>query len=159
MCLAVNGDRHQCANANELTVSIGGLTSAYVLSYRTFLASLQPSERALYRYPKIESMNSPEREKKADRGARKELMPSISWLEGFTHASGFRLLISHHPEYYDLIPSVDLVLCGHTHGAQARIKIGNRWIGAFAPGQSFFPHYCYGRYGNMIISAGLTNTT
>ena len=36
-------------------VSIGGLTSAYVLSYRQFLSSLQPSERALSHYPKKRS--------------------------------------------------------------------------------------------------------
>ena len=137
-------------------VSIGGLTSAYVLSYRQFLSSLQPSERALIRYPKRESIALPEREKKAD---REELMPSISWLDAFSHTAGFRLLVSHHPEYYDLLPSVDLVVCGHTHGAQMRFKIGGRWIGAFAPGQGLLPKFCYGRYGNMIISAGLTNTT
>ena len=155
---------------NGSAVIIGGLTSAQVLSYRQFLSSLPPSEQALCRYPRRESGEALTRRRgrsgrdagersKARSRARQEPMPSISWLDSFSHTRGFRILLSHHPEYYDLIPSCDLVLCGHTHAGQWKCKIGGRWIGLFAPGQGFFPRYCYGRYDNMIISSGLTNTT
>ena len=84
---------------------------------------------------------------------RKE--PDIDWLKQGT-PDGWRVLLCHHPEYYDLVePYADLILCGHTHGSQI-ILFGH---GLFAPGQGWFPKYTKGQYGKMIVSAGLTNTT
>ena len=77
------------------------------------------------------------------------------WLKNSPGGS-YRLLLSHHPESYSLVePYADLILSGHTHGAQI-ILFGH---GLFAPGQGWFPRYSRGRYGKMIVSAGLTNTT
>jgi len=84
---------------------------------------------------------------------RKE--PDIDWLKQGT-PDGWRVLLCHHPEYYDLVePYADLILSGHTHGSQI-ILFGH---GLFAPGQGWFPKYTKGQYGKMCVSAGLTNTT
>lgn len=81
-------------------------------------------------------------------------MPDTEWLKDCP--DGYKILLSHHPEYYDLVePYADLILSGHAHGGQARL-FGH---GLFAPGQGFFPRYSKGIYGKMCVSAGLTNTT
>ena len=80
-------------------------------------------------------------------------IPDLDWLKN--SPKGFKILLNHRPEYYDYISEyADLVISGHTHGAQ--IRLFNK--GIFAPGQGFFPKYSKGQYGNMIVSAGLTNT-
>ena len=49
---------------------------------------------------------------------------------------------------------VDLVLAGHAHGGQIRI----REQGVYAPGQGLFPRYTKGVVdGRMIVSAGAGN--
>lgn len=84
----------------------------------------------------------------------KNRKPDIEWLED--SPEGFKILLCHHPEYYDLVePYADLILSGHSHGSQI-ILFGH---GLFAPGQGWFPKYTKGQYGKMIVSAGLTNTT
>ena len=81
-------------------------------------------------------------------------VPDTEWLKN--SPDGYRLLCCHHPEYYPLIEDyADCVVAGHAHGAQWRF-FGR---GVFAPGQGFFPKYSKGRYGKMLVSAGLTNTT
>ena len=176
-------------------VNIAGLTSGHVLEYRMFIEELKavadgnllpgeahlpsPSvtpqearERLLSAYPKRLPSDYQKPDRKAVRGASRRdhdhrSFPSVSWLEQFSQLSGYKVLLSHHPEYFDLIdsvssspeapaaPSVDLLLCGHTHGGQWRLFSH----GLFAPGQGFFPKYSKGVYGRMVISAGLTNTT
>lgn len=171
-------------------MNIGGLTSGYVLEYRRFVEELkavadgnpQPGEthllspsvtpqeareRLLSAYPKRLPPDFQKPDRKAVRGTGKPSLDNISWLERFSRLSGYKVPLSHHPEYFDLIdsvhaapekpaaPSVNLMLCGHTHGGQWRLF--NR--GLFAPGQGFFPKYSKGVYGRMAISAGLTNTT
>ena len=76
-------------------------------------------------------------------------------------AEGFTLLLSHHPEEFDVYRDIgiDLALCGHTHGGQVRLpKLG----GVIAPHQGFFPKYDAGVYEQgrtrMIISRGLGNS-
>ncbi len=76
-------------------------------------------------------------------------------------SKGFTLLLSHHPECFPTYrdAEVDLALCGHVHGGQARIPgIG----GVLAPHQGFFPKYDAGLYEEagtrMIISRGLGNS-
>ena len=86
----------------------------------------------------------------------------LNWLKSFSAKDGYKILLCHHPEYYEKIIkntcSFDLILSGHAHGGQWRI--GNR--GVFAPGQGLFPKYSHGIYEiqgqKMIVSAGCANT-
>lgn len=71
---------------------------------------------------------------------------------------GFRLLMCHHPEYYEpwIAPwGIDLTLSGHAHGGQ--IRIGGQ--GLFAPGQGLLPKLTAGFYhnGRLLVSRGMTN--
>lgn len=86
------------------------------------------------------------------------------WMEEFEAQDGYKILICHHPEYWDLKESrlcekrIDLVLTGHAHGGQ--IRIGRQ--GLYASGQGWLPKLTsgihHGQYGDMIISRGLSNT-
>ena len=80
-------------------------------------------------------------------------------VESLARRQGYRVLLCHHPEYYDgLIKPYDipLTLSGHTHGGQWRL--GGR--GVYAPGQGFRPRYDGGLFENrLIVSRGLSNTT
>ncbi len=82
-------------------------------------------------------------------------IPNLPWLATFSELHGYKLLLSHHPEYYvpyiKALP-IDLTLSGHAHGGQWRI-FGQ---GIFAPGQGFFPKYTSGFHdGRFLISRGL----
>lgn len=82
--------------------------------------------------------------------------PNVGALDGFFKENRFKILLSHHPEYYVKYladKNVDLVLSGHAHGGQWRI-FGR---GIFAPGQGIFPKYTSGFYGKMLVSRGLAN--
>ena len=85
--------------------------------------------------------------------------PEIEKLDGFFAGEGFKLLLSHHPEYYGRYlkdKAVDLVISGHAHGGQWRV-FGR---GVFAPGQGIFPKYTSGLYdGKLLVSRGLANNT
>lgn len=84
--------------------------------------------------------------------------PNIDFLNQFESREGFKILICHHPEYYDRYLAnrkFDLILSGHAHGGQ--IRIGNQ--GLYAPGQGILPKYTSGIVDKkMIISRGLSNT-
>lgn len=84
--------------------------------------------------------------------------PNVMFLKQFENKIGFKILICHHPEYYDkylVNRKFDLILSGHAHGGQ--IRIGSQ--GLYAPGQGIFPKYTSGIVdGKMIISRGLSNT-
>ncbi len=87
------------------------------------------------------------------------LSPNVdfSMLDAFEKQDGFKLLLSHHPEYYEKYLKkyeLDCILSGHAHGGQ--IRIGKQ--GLYAPNQGFFPKYTKGKYGKMIVSAGCANT-
>jgi predicted MPP superfamily phosphohydrolase len=76
-------------------------------------------------------------------------------------ADGFKILLTHRPEYFDqyVACNIDLVFAGHAHGGQVRLP----FIGAlYAPGQGFFPKYTKGLYTidqtSMIVSAGMGNS-
>ena len=72
--------------------------------------------------------------------------PRLDWLDGFCAEKGTKILLSHHPEYYEeylLGRPVGIVLSGHAHGGQWR-AFGR---GLFAPGQGLFPKYTSGAYG------------
>ena len=84
--------------------------------------------------------------------------PNLAWLEAFSQYDGYKLLLCHHPEYYERYltdKKIDLILSGHAHGGQ--IQIGGK--GIFAPGQGLFPKYYHGVYHKrLIVSAGCANT-
>ena len=82
----------------------------------------------------------------------------LSWLDDFSRKDGYKILLCHHPEYYDRFiqgKAIDLILSGHAHGGQIRIK--NR--GIYSPGQGLFPKYTKGIYHQkMIVTSGAANT-
>lgn len=83
--------------------------------------------------------------------------PYTGWLDEFEKCEGYKLLLSHHPEYYERYIkryNIDLILSGHAHGGQWRF-FGR---GIFAPGQGIFPKYTSGMYDNrLIVGRGLGN--
>ncbi|MBR0377498.1 MAG: metallophosphoesterase [Lachnospiraceae bacterium] len=137
---------------------IGGLTSAYVSRYRRELAEMEAWEKAAegtragrYHIPK--PFWRPRMQE-----------TDYAWLDTFVKVPRYRILLSHHPEYWCMEEpmlinrNIDLVLSGHAHGGQFRL-FGQ---GFFAPGQGWFPKYTSGihrgKYGRMIISKGMANT-
>lgn len=85
-------------------------------------------------------------------------MLSLDWLPlpGGEEEGQFRVLLCHHPEYYDayLRPyALDLVVSGHAHGGQWRF-FGR---GVYAPGQGLFPRYTDGFYceNKLLVTRGL----
>ncbi len=84
-------------------------------------------------------------------------VPDTAWLEDFSRLDGYKILLSHHPEYYKKYidsTDVDLVLSGHAHGGQWRF-FGR---GVYAPGQGIFPKYSAGVYENrLIVGRGIGN--
>ena len=88
---------------------------------------------------------------------KKTPAPDLGWLKKYSEADGFKLLLSHHPEYFiEYIKplSIDLILSGHAHGGQCRI-FGK---GLIAPGQGFLPKYTHGLYDDrLIVGSGVGN--
>ena len=87
-------------------------------------------------------------------------MHDLDWLHDYAKKDGTKILLCHHPEYYsrfikDSDMKFDLILSGHAHGGQWRF-LGK---GILAPGQGLFPKYHHGRYHNLIVSAGVSNTS
>lgn len=84
-------------------------------------------------------------------------MPNLEWLSKFSKKDGFKLLLCHHPEYYEKYiqsTSVDLTLSGHAHGGQWRL-FGR---GLYAPQQGLFPKYTSGLYENrLLVGRGIGN--
>ena len=98
------------------------------------------------------------------------LFPESAWLQDFCAQDGFKILLCHHPEYWeDQEPylkekPIQLVLAGHAHGGQIRFydPFTRQWRGVFSPEQGFFPKWTAGVHegacGKMILSRGLANT-
>ncbi|MCD8367452.1 MAG: metallophosphoesterase [Clostridiales bacterium] len=85
--------------------------------------------------------------------------PDGDWLVGFAAAPEFKLLLCHHPEYYEPLvrpTGIELTVSGHAHGGQIRL-LGH---GVYAPGQGSLPKYTKGVYdgGRLVVSAGLHST-
>lgn len=82
----------------------------------------------------------------------------FDWLTSFESEEVFKLLICHHPEYYQPFlkdRKIDLIVSGHAHGGQ--IRIFDR--GILSPGQGLFPKYTKGFIDNkLIVGTGLSNT-
>lgn len=95
----------------------------------------------------------------SNRYFKKTHEPEIELLKSFSSLDGFKLLLNHHPEYYEKYikeTNIDLTLSGHAHGGQ--------WVifgrSIFAPGQGFFPKYTSGIYdGRLIVSRGMGGLT
>jgi predicted MPP superfamily phosphohydrolase len=90
------------------------------------------------------------------------LHPSVRWLRTFEEQDGYKILLCHHPEYYEphlKAKHIDLVVSGHAHGGQIRIPLVG---GVIAPNQGYFPKLDKGLYirGNtrLIVSRGLGNS-
>jgi uncharacterized membrane-anchored protein YitT (DUF2179 family) len=85
-------------------------------------------------------------------------LPDLDWLQEYSTRPGYKLLLCHHPEFYDKYlkdTDIDLILSGHVHGGQMRI-LGR---GIFSPGQGLFPKYFHGCHDNrLVVSAGSSNT-
>lgn len=86
---------------------------------------------------------------------RYDMRPDVVWLEEFCRVDAPRVLLCHHPEYYEPylkdLP-IDLIVSGHAHGGQWRF-FGR---GVFAPGQGLFPKYTSGVHdGRFVISTGM----
>ena len=129
-------------------VAIGGLTSARVDEYRRWRAT-QPASPRYQRMPVSHYAHAP--------------LPRTEWLDDFCAAGSYRMLLSHHPEYWPWLKDRDihLVLSGHAHGGQWQYySVRNRqWKGVFAPGQGWFPQYTSGVYDErLVVSRGLANT-
>ena len=81
--------------------------------------------------------------------------------ELITMEDGYRILLSHRPELFDLYVKydMDLVLSGHAHGGQFCLPFVG---GVFAPHQGFFPEYDAGLHEkydtNMLVSRGIGNS-
>ena len=71
---------------------------------------------------------------------------------------GYRVLLSHRPEWFSLYRDfdVDLTFSGHAHGGQFRFPFVG---GLIAPNQGFFPEYDAGVFTegdcSMVVSRGL----
>ncbi len=81
--------------------------------------------------------------------------PNVAFLSDFASADAPKVLICHHPEYYERyiknLP-IDIIVSGHAHGGQWRI-FGR---GVYAPGQGLFPKYTSGVYEDrLVVSRGL----
>ncbi len=86
---------------------------------------------------------------------------SVENIKALSDFEGYKILLSHKPEYFDnyVEAEVDLVLSGHVHGGQFRIPfIG----GVYSPDQGFFPEYDSGIYEKnetkMCVSRGIGNS-
>jgi len=87
--------------------------------------------------------------------------PDLSFIKHFSEMEGFKILLSHHPEYFTKYIAgngIDITVSGHAHGGQWRFFSR----GVYAPGQGLFPKYTAGlhTFGNekLVISRGMTNT-
>ena len=80
------------------------------------------------------------------------------FLDAFCSLGGYKILMCHHPEYYEWYlkgRDIDLILSGHAHGGQWRFF--DR--GVYAPGQGLWPKYTKGVYeGRLVVSAGCSNS-
>ena len=82
-------------------------------------------------------------------------VPKLGALKEFLKCRSPKILLCHHPEYYEKYlgeSDIDLIVSGHAHGGQWRF-FGR---GVYAPGQGLFPKYTSGVHdGRLVISRGL----
>ncbi len=86
----------------------------------------------------------------------------LSEILGEPSASGYHVLLAHHPDYFSAYASwgADLTLSGHLHGGIIRLPFLG---GVISPQMRIFPAYDRGIYSmdgrKMIVSAGLGDHT
>ena len=84
--------------------------------------------------------------------------PDVEFLDEFEKVDGYKILLSHHPEYYEPYlkdRNADLIISGHAHGGQIRVF----YRGLYAPGQGLFPKYTSGVHDEkLIVSRGIAGT-
>ena len=140
-------------NVGKHELVIGGLTSAIVTNFQEFRRECYETGTDTSRYPY-----------RPRHSHSSYMMPETAWIKQFEAEQGYKVLLCHHPEYWNLREprlcekKIDLILSGHAHGGQVRL-FGR---GAYAPGQGWMPKYTSGvfdgEYGKMIVSRGLSNT-
>ncbi len=88
----------------------------------------------------------------------KNSKPRIDFLNDYEKIEGYKILLCHHPEYYEEYlkhRNFNLIVSGHAHGGQVRVL--NH--GLYAPGQGFLPKYTSGLHDDkFIISRGIAGT-
>ena len=124
--------------------AIGGLTSSMVTLFRREVAEAG----MLYQFPYPRAA-----------GITSLLAPDVDWLEEFGAFPGPKVLLCHHPEYFEPYlrsRGLTMVLSGHAHGGQIRL-FGH---GLYAPGQGLLPRLTQGvQFRRLVISRGLSNTS
>lgn len=95
-CVVVLDNTYQSITFDEKEIILGGLTSGYVTDYRRFKEKAHSSDR----YPRQESIS-----RIGGAVHARDHKPETAWLSTFTAVKGFHILLSHHPEYWPLIPS------------------------------------------------------
>ena len=131
-------------------ILIGGLTSASYMAYQAYCAQIpKDSVNPDTIYPLLKPRSA----------VIQDYEPAIGWIDKFCKESRYKILLCHHPEYYPRYlqkKNIDLVLSGHAHGGQIRIK----GQGLYAPGQGFLPKLTSGVVDHrLVISRGLANNT
>lgn len=84
------------------------------------------------------------------------------FLEDFCNTENFKLLMCHHPEFYQWgikKYDIDLTVSGHTHGGMVKLPI----LGPlYAPEQGWFPEFGAGLYneekGSIAVTTGLASS-
>ena len=129
------------ASVGPARLVIGGLSSGYYTACQRSMASAPDRRPTPGRRP----------------------APETGWLEGYIAAEGYHILLTHHPEYFRLLPpGIELALSGHAHGGQWRFYDvrTKQWRGVYAPDQGLFPQLTGGMVdGRLVISRGLNNVT
>ena len=139
-------------------ILVGGLTSGLVTNYNNYISeNIQKVKDGVRGELHYDFYHHGESDYKLN-------CPEYQWLDYFEKESGFKILLSHHPEYWKLrepflaTRNIDLVISGHAHGGQIRM-LGQ---GIYAPSQGLLPAYTKGIYegefGKMVVSAGMANT-
>ena len=98
----------------------------------------------------------------AGRPGKKDTLPEIRAAVGEPDPDAYRILLTHHPNYFKDFAAwgADLTIAGHIHGGTVRLP----WIGGLIGTDMVpFPRYdkgLYMQYGKrMIVSAGLGSHT
>ena len=144
-----SNDSNQSETDQETDLCIGGLSSARVITYQRWRSALGISE--LYPDPSLAP---------ADCNwtySTKTSEPDLKWLQEYQQQTAYKILLCHHPEYYQKYLKgfdINLICSGHAHGGQWRVFNHGIW----APGQGFWPKYTSGVHdGKLVISQGLSN--
>lgn len=85
--------------------------------------------------------------------------PNTEWLGIYEQEKDFKILLCHHPEYFEKYirnKKINLTISGHAHGGQWRFFKQ----GIYSPGQGLFPKLTKGMYFNkrLLVSTGMANT-